>query len=60
MDVNTKVEAVRVGVGASLVTIWGMTMSEVAAVATALYMLIQIIILAPRACEVLGGLFKRK
>lgn len=59
MDVNTKMESLRVGVGASLVTIWGLTMSEIAAAATAIYMMIQIIILTPKAWSVIRGIFKK-
>lgn len=51
MDVNTKVESARIAGGAALVTIWGVTLNEWVAVATLLYLALQIFILCPKALK---------
>ena len=51
MDVNSKVESARIGGGAVLVTIWGITLNEWVAIITLLYLVLQIIILVPRSIQ---------
>ena len=54
-----KIEAARIGGGAALVTIWGMTLNEWVAIITFLYFVLQIIILAPRTFQIIKAAWKR-
>lgn len=54
MDVNTKVETARLGGAAAAITVYGITLNEWVAIATLLYLGIQIVLLAPRAVEVVA------
>lgn len=49
MQIDQKVEVARAGVGAALVTVWGVTLNEWAAIIAILYGIIQIYILLPKA-----------
>jgi hypothetical protein len=49
MDVNTKVETARLGAAGVAVTIYGLTLNEWVAIATLVYLAVQILILAPKA-----------
>ncbi len=50
--VDGKVEALRIGVSASVVTIAGLTLNEWVAICTIVYFVIQILILSPKALKI--------
>jgi len=52
-DTNTTTEAARIAGGASLVTLYGITLSEWVALVTLLYLSIQIFILLPKAAAII-------
>lgn len=49
MQINEKAEIARMSGAAVGVTLWGITLNEWVAIATLIYLLIQIAILAPKA-----------
>ena len=60
MEIDTKTEALRIGGGGALITIWGLTLNEWVASLTIIYMIIQIILLAPKAIELIRRALGRK
>jgi hypothetical protein len=59
MEIDTKIETARIGIAAVGVTIWGITLNEWVAIATLIYLGIQIIILTPKAYVLLkSGIMK--
>jgi hypothetical protein len=56
--IDTKIEAARIAGGAALFTVYGITLSEWAAIATIIYMAAQTIILAPRVWKTLKNIRK--
>lgn len=48
MEIDTKIEAARAGTGAALITVWGITLNEWAAIAAIVYTGLQIVLLTPR------------
>lgn len=59
MDIDGKTEALRIGGGISLVTIWGVTLNEWVAILTIFYMGIQIILLSPKVYKMVAGGIKK-
>lgn len=55
--INNKVEAARMAGGATLVTIWGITLNEWAAIAAIAYTVFQMIILWPKVVSTVKGWF---
>jgi hypothetical protein len=55
MSIDAKIEAARIGGGAVLVTIWGLTLNEWVAVFTGIYMIIQIVIIFPKLVKQVRG-----
>ncbi len=60
MDADSKVEAARVGGAAIGLTAYGITLNEWVALATLLYMIIQIFILIPKAAVIIKSWFKHE
>lgn len=56
MQINEKVETARIAGAAVGITLWGLTLNEWVAVATIFYMLMQVIILAPRVAKNINDL----
>lgn len=47
-DIDGKIESIRLGVGAAGVIIYGLTLQEWVAIVTIIYLLAQIVVLAPK------------
>lgn len=57
--IDTKIEVGRIAASASVFTIFGLTATDAAAIATAVYMLIQILVLMPKAIHVITMWYKQ-
>jgi energy-converting hydrogenase Eha subunit E len=57
-DIDTKIEAARIGAAAVGVTLYGLTLNEIVALVTLIYLGAQIIILMPKVFNIIRGLFK--
>lgn len=55
---NSVVESVRIGGAAVGVTLYGITLNEWVAMVTLIYLVIQIVILSPKAFAIVRGWFK--
>lgn len=56
---NTAIETVRIAGAAVGVTIYGITLNEWVAMVTLIYLVIQIVILTPKAFAIVRGWFKK-
>jgi len=59
MDADSKIEAARIGGAAVGLTAYGITLNEWVALATLVYLIIQIFILAPKAVAIIKSWFKQ-
>jgi hypothetical protein len=59
MEIDGKVESLRISGGAVLVTVWGITLNEWVAIITIFYLALQIIILFPKMISTLKSLRKK-
>jgi len=59
MDTDSKIEAARIGGAAVGLTAYGITLNEWVALATLVYLIIQIFILMPKATVIIKSWFKR-
>lgn len=59
MDTDSKIEAARIGGAAVGLTAYGITLNEWVALATLVYLIIQIFILMPKAVVIVKSWFKR-
>lgn len=59
MDADSKIEAARIGGAAVGLTAYGITLNEWVALATLVYLIIQIFILMPKATVIVKSWFKR-
>jgi hypothetical protein len=59
VDADSKIEAVRISVAAAGLTAYGITLNEWVALATLVYLIIQIFILMPKAAVIVKSWFKK-
>ena len=59
MDADSKIEAARIGGAAVGLTAYGITLNEWVALATLVYLIIQIFILMPKATVIVRSWFKK-
>lgn len=59
MDVNSKIESARLTTAVAGVTIYGVTLNEWVAAATLVYLIVQMIVLMPRAIQSIEDIKKR-
>ena len=59
MDIDGKIETARIGGAVSLVTIYGFTLEQWVAVLTIVYLVTQIVIMAPKVPDAIRGIAEK-